>query len=77
MVCRNKDKAEEARADIVNQSGNTVSVVCPETRDKKLERVTNPTASGKKTIHLSVVGGVHPCRGHVRNSESLGVCGGL
>ncbi|XP_026230785.1 dehydrogenase/reductase SDR family member 12-like [Anabas testudineus] len=23
MVCRNKDKAEEARADIVNQSGNT------------------------------------------------------
>lgn len=26
MVCRNKDKAEEAREDIVNQSGNTVSV---------------------------------------------------
>nr|XP_046264105.1 dehydrogenase/reductase SDR family member 12-like [Scatophagus argus] len=23
MVCRNKDKAEEARADVVNQSGNT------------------------------------------------------
>lgn len=27
MVCRNKDKAEEARADIVNESGNTVSVL--------------------------------------------------
>ena len=30
MVCRNKDKAEEARADIVRESGNTVSVVCLE-----------------------------------------------
>lgn len=26
MVCRNKDKAEEARAQIVSESGNTVSV---------------------------------------------------
>lgn len=26
IVCRNKDKAEEARTDIVNESGNTVSV---------------------------------------------------
>lgn len=28
MVCRNKDKAEEARMDIVDKSGNTVSTVC-------------------------------------------------
>lgn len=27
MVCRNKEKAEEARVDIVNKSGNTVIVV--------------------------------------------------
>lgn len=27
MVCRNKGKAEEARVDIVSESGNTVSVV--------------------------------------------------
>lgn len=27
MVCRNKDKAEQAREDIVNESGNTVSVL--------------------------------------------------
>lgn len=27
MVCRNKDKAEEAREDIVSESGNKVSVV--------------------------------------------------
>lgn len=26
MVCRNNDKAEEARAEIVKESGNTVSV---------------------------------------------------
>ena len=26
MVCRNRDKAEEARVDIVNESGNTVNV---------------------------------------------------
>lgn len=27
MVCRNKDKAEQAREVIVNESGNTVSVL--------------------------------------------------
>lgn len=26
MVCRNKDRAEEAKSDIVSASGNTVSV---------------------------------------------------
>lgn len=33
MVCRNKDKAEEARVDIVKESGNTVSVVSFKTMD--------------------------------------------
>jgi hypothetical protein len=29
MVCRNKDKAEEARADIVKESGNKVNEFGP------------------------------------------------
>lgn len=55
MVCRNKDKAEEARADIVNESGNTVSGF-----------ETCLTVNYKvKLLKRIILGGVRPRRGHV------------
>lgn len=69
MVCRNEDKAEEAREDIVNESGNTVSVALS---------LTNPMiCEGEYDTHLVIIGGIHPYCGHGGDTQSLGVCRGL
>lgn len=53
MVCRNKDKAEQAREVIVNESGNTVSVLFA----MGAHDVINPLECD---THLVTVGGIHP-----------------
>lgn len=80
MVCRNKGKAEEARVDIVSESGNTVSVVRLDRTYTKWgeKKVTNPRSCEREAdTYLVILGGVHPYRGHVRDQQSLGVCRGL
>lgn len=66
MVCRNKDKAEEARADIVKETGNKVK-----------PRLSWPFQT-QTFITLNVTTG-SPCPhpGHVGDQEGLGICGGL
>lgn len=47
MVCRNKDKAEEAKEDIVTKSGNTVRILTLNTESKK--QIKNPLIYGKQS----------------------------
>lgn len=76
MVCRNKDKAEEARADIVKETGNKVQY--DSLLSKKLN--TGPTDSPdvRSFITLNVItGGLCPHPGPVWDQEGLGVCRGF
>lgn len=47
MVCRNKDKAEEAKEDIVTKSGNTVRILTLNTESKK--QIKNPLIYEKQS----------------------------
>lgn len=70
MVCRNKDKAEEAREDIINETGNKVSFVHHGEND-----VTNPMVCERESdAHLVIQGGIRPYCGHGGDTQSLGVC---
>lgn len=72
MVCRNKDKAEEARADIVKETGNKVW------RDPTSQTAFLQRPNGTLFICLNVLTGrVRPHPGPVRDQEGVGVCRGL
>lgn len=66
MVCRNKDKAEEARADIVKETGNKV---------KPLQSwpFQNQTFGAFNVI----TGNPRPHPGPFGDQEGVGICGGL
>lgn len=77
MVCRNKGKAEEARSEIVRESGNTVSP-----RVVRLQHASHAMGRRKPRVcetdaFLVILGGLRPHRGHVGDARRLGVCGGL
>lgn len=69
MVCRNKDKAEEARADIVKETGNKVECDAP------LYGLL--LAALVVTLIWFIAGGLCPHPGPVRDQEGLGVRRGL
>lgn len=66
MVCRNKDKAEEARADIVKETGN------------KVAPLLSWPSQNQTFIALNVITG-SPCPhpGPFGDQEGVGICGGL
>lgn len=66
MVCRNKDKAEEARADIVKETGN------------KVTPLLSWPFQNETFITLNVLAG-SPCPhpGPFGDQEGVGICGGL
>lgn len=66
MVCRNKDKAEEARADIVKETGNKVRpLLCWPFQTQTFV-----------TLNL-IPGSPRPHPGPRRDQEGVGICGGL
>lgn len=79
MVCRNKDKAEEAKEDIVTKSGNTVRVLALNMpyNGTLIKRERNPLIYERVMLNLHILGGIHPYCGHVPDTQSLGVCRGL
>lgn len=74
MVCRNKDKAEEARADIIKETGNKVQ------SDSPFETVSflkTTTVTRLAILNLFIAGNLCPHPGPVRDQEGLGVRRGL
>lgn len=64
MVCRNKDKAEEARADIVKETGNKVQY--DSLLSKKLNMGPTDSPDVRSFITLNVItGGLCPHPGPV------------
>lgn len=66
MVCRNKDKAEEARADVVKETGNKVK-----------PRLSRPFQNQTFVTPNVITGSPRPHPGPVGDQEGLGICGGL
>lgn len=65
MVCRNKDKAEEARADIVKETGNKVTLLSWPFQNQTF-------------ITLNVItGSPRPHPGPFGDQEGVGICGGF
>lgn len=69
MLCRNKDKAEEARAELVKETGNKVQYMSTSVSNQIFSEKNNDT----KNLNIPT-GDLCAHSGFIRDQEGLGVC---